>query len=960
MNISKTTRFNTCKKIAQLQRVITVFKTQLEDKGFQKLHLGLIYDEKFDKLSKEYEEKLDKDIRPKLGSTDKIENKYKDKYEQNISNLKKQISEKASNIQTNAEKIISELQNLMTQLNSISSPLIEKSKTFIENYNKKADENKKNLESKVKELNLKYNKEVDEFLSNADAKENQFVIDSRAKFEEMRKKQQEAVNALKNSKPLPKLSKKEIENLKKHKQALATISDQYKKLYEAYNFTVNAHRMWIFQAKTKFKDMMKTTTNSTSKVDENTLKKAREDLQKLLEKISQELTDKQKQHELLKAELTFTYQKLKSEIVELLEKENADFLEKKAKLESESGQFSKELSQLKEQNKQELNALKDKYAEEEKFLTEKENQAKAQLDAVSKPFKSEKQKIKKELNALKAQNKAEKSKKENELNSIRENQQQAYKTDENALREQLTLLKRGGNQQENENRKQLNMILQEKEKALIAKTKKINDFAAETSDVIEKLKLRNKLNEESFNHDTNDEYTKLKAEGDSRVNDLAAKYKEEEQNLKDQNTKKYVETINSIKAEFDQKYPPVQEDPEIIALKNQFAEQQQNLQNIKTPSSGNGEFALLNATVETLQSEFAKMKAEIDKERNNILNSWKSQIEAEEKRHNENTNLPSSRNRDQLKNSLKNQLIDVIESREKDEKRLKDILALLNSENDRVSQLYKQELENPSHNNLISTLNHELNNVDEVLDNMIKTANSNKEEAIKELQTRITNLNQKNSLAIEQINLDTHNESEDYKKTLEQLQKDLENAIEKSKLDDKKTSMELSLNVENTHTKNDNEINAIQSQIEKIKIKIQNDKNTNEIIISSTKEQNEKDIDKAEKEFQKDLHKLKCNTAGLLDFLNEKISVLEEELEKLNANFDITKPRECDIERIAFLEKKLTNVTAFLKTQLQEFMQIKSLIVSRESEYNKRFGSGPKVGTFDMPRTPHSAHATRN
>ncbi|EAX94924.1 hypothetical protein TVAG_144310 [Trichomonas vaginalis G3] len=436
------------------------------------------------------------------------------------------------------------------------------------------------------------------------------------------------------------------------------------------------------------------------------------------------------------------------------------------------------------------------------------------------------------------------------------------------------------------------------------------------------------------------------------------KIQEEEKNLQDLMTNKYIVAINQIKQRFQNDFPPVQDDPEIVALKEQFTTEQNNLHSIKTPGTGNGEFALLNATVETLQNELNGQKLSIDKERETILNSWKKQIEDEERRHQNIGEGPSTRGRDQLKHTLQSQIDGVIESRENDEKKLRDILNLLNSESERVSKLYQTELENPLHQTQVDSLKNELENVDEILENMIKTANNNKTQEIQEMKDSISKLNVDISTKIEKLNQEIKSENENSVNLLEKAKNDLEDIIEKSKHDDKTTSLELSQNLEKIHIKNDNEIDSTRIKIKQLKSKIANDKNTNEIIISSTKSQNEKDLEKAEKNFQKEVHKLQCNLTGLSDFLDEKIQVLEEEVQKLNANFDITKPRECDVEKIEMLEKKLVNTTAFLKSQLQEFMQIKSLIVSRENEYNKRFGSGPKVGTYSMQQ-PHSAHSQR-
>ena len=89
-------------------------------------------------------------------------------------------------------------------------------------------------------------------------------------------------------------------------------------------------------------------------------------------------------------------------------------------------------------------------------------------------------------------------------------------------------------------------------------------------------------------------------------------------------------------------------------------------------------------------------------------------------------------------------------------------------------------------------------------------------------------------------------------------------------------------------------------------------------------------------------------------FYDERISVLNDEIEKLNQQFNPNAPRESDLEQIKNLEEKLTVESKYLKTLLQEFMSLKSLIVSKESEYNKRFGAAPKIGVVKVSKSKDS------
>ena len=252
MEISKTTRFNTCKKVAQLQRVIGVFSMQIQDKRFMKECLIQRIDEKFAEIRNNYSEKMEKDVLAKVPNTSDLEAKEKTRIEEKINKMKNDISSKSNEITTKAENIIKELEQLMAKLSEIAGPVLTQTKTLIDQHNQIFDATQDLLKNKVSEMRKVYKEEVSQLTKESEAKERQYVIDSRAKFDQMRSDHAVLMDNLRNEKPMPKLSAKEKEQLAKQRKRLEQLSDVVKQLFEEATYLKGAHRMFLQQSKSKF------------------------------------------------------------------------------------------------------------------------------------------------------------------------------------------------------------------------------------------------------------------------------------------------------------------------------------------------------------------------------------------------------------------------------------------------------------------------------------------------------------------------------------------------------------------------------------------------------------------------------------------------------------------------------------------------------------------------------------
>ena len=953
MQISKTTRFNTCKKVAQLQRVIGVFSLQIEDRHFQKLKLNEIVDEKFAEMERNYREKIENDVKAKIPNSDELQNKYNTQFNEKVEKLKSEITQKSNDIQTKSDQMLQTLADLMNELSQISGPILEQTQNLIKTHIERFDSTKELLSQKVGDLKKVYKEEVKRLTEESENKENQFVVESRQKFDKMRSDHAVEMDNLRNEKPMPKLSQKELQQLLKQRERLKVVKETIQPLFDDAKYMLGSHRMFITNMKNKFKETMKIGENQHKIVDEKELERLRKEVAEQSEKFKAELDEITKKLDSLKAELTYKYERVKAEVTEQLRIMQEEFLKQKQLKGELAGQNSADLKALKEQNKKELNDLKEQFNQEELELTNKYKEKTKQRDSIKKANKSEKLKIKKELKALQTANSKEYEDKKNELNKIIQELSEKNQKEEKELQDQITALRKGGQSQENEQNNELQKLKQLLNDTQKAKADEISNYQKEIENLINNIQMSNDKDMNELQNNLNKEYQSKQDETSKEIKSLETKAKDEENDLRNKHAEQYNKEIEAIKQQFATNN---EDDESIVKLKNEYNENQDIFQSIKTPNPSNNDFINLNATIDNLQQQIEKMKANNDKERENILLSYQKLTEEENKRHQETFNSNSGRGRDQVKQSLRNKINEIIAQREEEEKRLRGILDELEKQYlADMEQKGKEKAEIESGEMIEKLKSHiKLSENEGVM--LTENAINNKNQQIEEMNQRIKELQetQETLKTTKGKNIDIETE------TFVPRKKDLEDKLEDMRVNSAKYEKQyidkLGKNVENKHISNEKEFSDVEQAIENLKIKIQKDKSTNEMFINDNLQKCADGLKKEEADIEQELHKLQCNKKGLLDFYEEKIAVLQEELDKLAKHFDITAPRECDLETISSLEKKLGVTSNYLKTLLQEFMQMKSLIVSREREYNQRFGCVPKIGTVSFKKSSSTAN----
>ena len=947
MEISKTTRFNTCKKVAQLQRVIGVFSMQIQDKRFMKECLIQRIDEKFAEIRNNYSEKMEKDVLAKVPNTSDLEAKEKTRIEEKINKMKNDISSKSNEITTKAENIIKELEQLMIKLSEIAGPVLAQTKTLIDQHNQIFDATQDLLKNKVSEMRKVYKEEVSQLTKESEAKERQYVIDSRAKFDQMRSDHAVLMDNLRNEKPMPKLSAKEKEQLAKQRKRLEQLSDVVKQLFEEATYLKGAHRMFLQQSKSRFKDVMKIGQNTTSKVDEKELERIRKEVNEQCAIFMNELNEQKQQLSNLKAELEYKYQKIKAEVSETLRKMQEEFLKKKNQRMELMGQGTAELDALKEQNKKEIAELKERFAQEEAVRTLAEKEKAKTFEAIKKDLKSEKVKLKKELKNVQTQNAQEKAAKTEELNKIIDETKAKNLKEEKELKDQITSLEKGGNQQESQQKEELKRAKKERDDALKFKQEKLKQFDEETNAIKDKHTTQNKSEISSLNKGFDDEFSLKSKECELTLAQLRNEKQKIQDDLRNNYHNIYNEAMNKIRASYQDNY---ENDESIVSLKNECADAQNALAQIKSPNPSNNEFIQLNTTIDNLKKEIDRIISKNGKEKAEILSKYQSLIDDEEKRHREALTGSSGRGRDQVKQSFRNKISETIASREEKEKELRSILDALEKERILQQNNYEKEMEEVNDSKYIDSLKTNK----EIEENRIETTIQEEKEKtkklieeLKKMIEEVKTLLQNHSVTNER---NTEIENDSFEKTKNDLLQKLESLKENSGLSETQYAQKLSKEAENRSAQYEKEVLQHQKQLNDLENKIKRSLPTYEMFVNDSIKRCASDLKKIESEQNAELHKLNCNKKGLTDFYDEKIQVLEDELSELAKHFDITAPRECDLEEIKNLQQKLTSTTAYLKTLLKDFMQVKSLIVSRENEYNQRFGCMPKIGTMKLAK----------
>ena len=115
-----------------------------------------------------------------------------------------------------------------------------------------------------------------------------------------------------------------------------------------------------------------------------------------------------------------------------------------------------------------------------------------------------------------------------------------------------------------------------------------------------------------------------------------------------------------------------------------------------------------------------------------------------------------------------------------------------------------------------------------------------------------------------------------------------------------------------------------------------------------TEKINKSAIDEIDKRKSAEFDKAKNDWNALLEFYNEKISVLTKRRNKARQMMEKRPARQQEIDEAERLQGKLQVITQNLQISMKELTEYRVILVSKEKEYQKRFGKSPKIGVLPV------------
>ena len=934
--ISKALQFNVSKKIAQLVKVTFFFSAQIEERKSQIKFLNEKYSNEILKLIDESNEKVSGCLESVKGIDVKIYEEVKEKYEAKFKDFfdknKEYVDNKVAEMNAKEMEISKAISDILQIIPELKNNLENSQNSFNSAYEKK----KKELGETVKKLNEIYKQEIDSYNKESEEKLRKYSNEAREKFDRMRDEHTKNIEELKNTNVTPKFSEKQKENLQKQQKRIKELQEKILPLFQEITTLKAKSQVWQRENKNKVNELRKMPIIGNMKNQE--IDQMKKNLEDLKVKNAAELKEEKDKLSALKATLEYKMQKVKAEISEEIRKLKEIFDAKAAELKNANSGAVEEINNL-------LQELKKEYEEQKSRLETKESETTLKLKEKSKnnsnvaaSFKSEKKKLKKSKEQVKTQNQTELSEQEEKYKALIENQNKQNNAEKEKLIEEIKKLKMSNGSALSEKQKQLEEEKTLKEEAQVLKEKRLQERDIKDEEEIMKIKEQYEKEVNELKEKLEEEFNKANENKEKEIEAIIKDKQEEQEKLRKRKHDEYEEQMELVRKRFEDKseYDETQE-----KYKKKFKELDDFSRTIEAPNiNGSESFRNLLKVIDNMKNDIANLKNLIDIERKENERKFNETIDAENERFNEAMRPKTSgRAREQLKNSFTSKINACKEEREAESSKLMNILRDLTNEHDKKMKELNALRMRIGSTEKIDSLSQEVQqqnkeSVSEVTKTQdtsrrrIDTSLSNIKKLQEQIQVSIKCLEDEvnRPLSCTSTQREYTKLKEENAKRLEQRRKECDLYIDRMNTDH---SMEKSMVLTKTTQQRDKTIASLEAFEEKKKR-------------DSAKYESE--IKTRKKSLREELNKMKNDLAALLQFYDEKIAVLTDKRNDLNAKFDLKAPRLCDSQRIEELSIQLQDKVKILKMFVRDFTQYKQLLEKQEGEFNRRFGNSLHIG----------------
>lgn len=385
----------------------------------------------------------------------------------------------------------------------------------------------------------------------------------------------------------------------------------------------------------------------------------------------------------------------------------------------------------------------------------------------------------------------------------------------------------------------------------------------------------------------------------------------------------------------------------LCTYQGEYDEEQQRLAQITPMSSNNNIIQELNDQIESLITEKAQKIRNYANQRHSIEGHWGIEIESDIMRHKAKiAQTASGRNRDQVKQSLHQQILDLMRLRGKEEQEKKDYLSKIMSDFRVEMEVLKAKLADVKSTTEIFSMQHKYEMIKTNSERSINVAISNKEVEINHVKCvnndrRALYERELIDLKLELENSKTNyvDELAYYKAKLVDIQNWLAEELENQKQTVKDKINESKANYEQSKSDLANEIEALNYLIREYKKKmiqeIDDFSTEKEMALNQQEEINREENTKQHKKL-----------LSLKEFYEDRILILKKKLEAAIESYNERTSRISELEYIEKLEIKSNACLMQLRNGAKDLVTYKKLLVQKEYEYNAFFGRNPSVGVL--------------
>ena len=940
-------KFNVNKKLSQLMKVIQFFNAQLSEIEFQKNYLFSTYEpemnSKLDDYSKKATESQDLIKEANDLMSKQLDKQYQTKIETLKSDLAAYVNAAVDNISKFEVKMGDDCSQILAEIDEINES-IEKRK---EEYEKSIDKFAAELDKSIAQEKDKFKQELDEL----NAKSNEKLKE----LQENNKKQLDEINA-EHQKGVEGIMKPGVASKGKRQAEIEKKCDNIKNKIAALNKEIREMKANVSDL-TEHNSMKLKQVREQSRGLQAEIANSEENRKKILAMNEEERKLKENEYKSkIEAQtniLELNKEKHKEDLFDWRNKQKTESDKMKIKYSDESQRIRDQFDNLDdslqklidEQNK-EIEKLKKKHEDYRKQAELRIKEKNKEAELMIKDNEVETKKLQDELNGVNTDHGKAKQERGIKREKLINAENERFIVEQQKL---FGLKKESENSEESSKNRssQLAALLEEISKMRMKFDKEISDYEAETDQLVNSKIAEN---DTSINaHRVAD-----KAEYDSTVNQYNKKLKE----LNEKQDAEYEELKARLEKEFESTLQELRNNGLDRKELTEFVQKYTEIFNVEKKKLDGFEdiqaedFSALDNEIRTRKLELDEAREKIETERANIAVEWTQKFTEEDRRHGAIMGGDGKGDeREQLRIKVVKELEEERQSRLNDEA---DI-------NKKISD------ETAAHKEKMEAVKKKL---DELID---RTHQDALEKTAKDLQDELDDLNRKmnqsEQMKVEEHKKNIHDVNENFENAKKELDKNEEEILGKIKRDRQEMENDLATANEREESALENAKDLAQKQLqledrnfqrekdrllkdieESKKLAAEGDHGSDKVLLSNRSRHESEEIVLI-KENEAEIQKINKDWSAMNDFYEERITVLQERVDKARNRMATLSPRPQEVAMIEKLTGDLSLITYRLKNAAIELKNDHELVLTQEKVYNQKFGKSPKIGILPTAKS---------